>query len=244
MLPSQHTVFTRDNFDRGGYAIVLLREVASFFDVHNLDARLVDLVYIALRDNPTFMAYVWLAVVYDRTPSIGKLVLALREARDARPLFEAGADPNSTLITDRRMTATVAAEHQGPNTAASIAPSRHVNDDHFSPSPTAPQSRFPVGAGHQTLTWDPVLNTPLPNRYPTKDTSKKASSVSMYFRDTRFSGDKSQCVRHTICDYEVCTHQFELSSAQKTKFFVNVFSGLARDFFREHAPAYAVQIIS
>ena len=30
MLPSQHTVFTRDNFDRGRYALLLLREVAAF----------------------------------------------------------------------------------------------------------------------------------------------------------------------------------------------------------------------
>ena len=233
-LPSQHTVFTRDNFDRGGYAILLLREVSNFFGIHELDPRLADLVDVALRDNPTFMAYVWLAAVYDRAPSIGKLVLAFREARNAPNPFAMGTDPNSTPITDRRMTETIAAEHQGPNTAASIAPSHHINEDHVPSGPTTPQSRFPAGAGQQTLTWDPALNTPLPNRYPTKDTSKKASSVSMYFRDTRFSGEKSQCVRHTIRDYEACTHQFELSTEQKTKIFVNVFSGPAREFFFEN----------
>ena len=125
MHSSQHTVFIRDKVDRGGYAILLLREVASYFHVHDVNALLADLVDIALRDNPTFIAYVWLAAVYDKTPSFGNLVLVFREAPDAHPLFEACADPSATPIKDRRMTATVASEHQIPNTAASIAPSRH-----------------------------------------------------------------------------------------------------------------------
>lgn len=78
------------------------------------------------------------------------------------------------------------------------------------------------------------MPTPIPNQYPTTDTSKKATFHSMYFRDTHFSSENSQCIRHTIRGYEVCSHQFELSAEQKTKFFVNVFLGLAREFFFEN----------
>lgn len=134
----------------------------------------------------------------------------------------------------RRITATVVGENQGPNTAASAAPSRPFNEDNDSLIRMNSPPRFPPGAGHPTLTRDPILQTSTRNQYPTTDTSKKASSVSMYFWDTRFSGGKSQCLPHTIRDYEVCAHQFELSSEQKTKFFVNVFSGPARDFFFEN----------
>lgn len=106
MLLSQNTVFTRHNFDRGGYAIQLLREVAKFFDVYELNARLVDLVNVSLRGNTTLMAYIRLAAINDDNLSIGKLMLAFRESRDARPVFQPRANLNSTLVTGRRITAT------------------------------------------------------------------------------------------------------------------------------------------
>lgn len=42
-----NTVFTRDIFDRGGPAILLLREVSCFFDVYDLNSPLVNLVDIS-----------------------------------------------------------------------------------------------------------------------------------------------------------------------------------------------------
>lgn len=230
MMPAQHLVFTRENLDRGGYGLVLLREVSNFYTAFELSSGVIEQVDVSLRSNPTLMAYLWLAAVYDSNPNVGKLIIAFRESRDSRPPFEAAPSPVSAPVLARRITATVAAENHGPDTAASAAPNRLLNSDSNSPNRISPQTRSPAGAGQQTLTWDPALQTPLISRYPTTESSKKATSVSMYFRDSRFSGERSQCIRHTLRNYEVCSHQFELSGEQKKKFFVNIFSGLARDF--------------
>ena len=52
MLPSQHTVFTRENFDQGG-ALLLLRKAARFIEAHDLNNRVAELVDASLCNNPT-----------------------------------------------------------------------------------------------------------------------------------------------------------------------------------------------
>lgn len=98
------------------------------------------------------MAYIWLAAVYDKSPNVAKRIIAFRESRDARPPFEPVTAPSSAPVLARHITATATAKTQGPNTAASAALSRPTNIDKIYANRITPQTRFPSGAGQQTLT--------------------------------------------------------------------------------------------
>lgn len=62
----------------------------------------------------------------------------------------------------------------------------------------------------------------------------KLTAVQSYFRDEQFDGSRLVSIHRVIRGYELCARQIRLSDQLKTDFFINIFTGVARDFFYDH----------
>lgn len=65
-----------------------------------------------------------------------------------------------------------------------------------------------------------------------QESMKKASAVHSYFKENKFSGERSsnkslQPIHHTIMEYNICFIQLDLTDEQKADYFMNAFSGCA-----------------
>lgn len=69
------------------------------------------------------------------------------------------------------------------------------------------------------------------------DLSKKASAIQKCSCDKTFDGSATHSFQRVTESYEVCAKQLRHSVQQKVRFFIDVFVGLARNYFFQHCRA-------
>ena len=118
-----------------------------------------------------------------------------------------------------------------------------------SPNSTTPLEAFPPHSS-------PVRNRPAPSQsspvvpggdrpnqvgtppedFSPSDHARKASYVSLYFKEKPYTGSLTQSLDLYLRDYHICARQNRLSATQMGEFFINMFDGPARSYFFNNVP--------
>ena len=257
LLPPIHAVQSIDFLRRTSNVILVLKQTADLYDCLQLPQQILDGLDESTKEDFILMLHVWLAWAiepkkadqainmsdaryweskdYSTTMSMDLPKTLPSPPRVFHPYVNLNTDaPKSPSLetvnsaaADAPAARSVISRSTGLHQKATAGPSK------ARPANFANPTNFRRGGGNGSSPHGDVrlVGTASAGNVQTvpSDSHKKASSVSAYFRDSRFSGKKDESIHRTIRDFNVCAMQYELTHEQKSNFFINAFAGAARD---------------
>lgn len=264
-LPPVQSIFTDEYFDQPAFPVRLLKDVAALYDVLPMSGDVMSSLGVPLQMDPVAICHAWLASILDPDPAKELVKRVIEKYKLTKSVFfqkvsSVGTlrDPTPEPNTSGQVPPPVtvprsdiqAPDHRGDvREVVSHSTDRRSGHVHQDRSRSQGLEDIPSeflegvtpneGSGHRNQI-SPTQNRHADNGPEIKfDSTKKASSVHSYFKDSKFTGDRSSTepllsIHHTIRDYEVCANQLQLTPKQKADYFINAFAGSAREFFFEN----------
>ena len=231
MLPRAIEIFSEKVFQSPLYPVALLRDVATTYGFGTIPRCFQSGLQLTSMElnNATIMTHIWFAFMLDCDQSEASGVIDFyKRSRKTVNLLTRGVERFRVEVSPQSAshgTATPAAVQQHPivnlpstEVPSAYAPGNRVEASSESPKthlnvPTINQARgiphgTPVEANTQQCQRQQDSRAQggehdIENRNFTFDNAKKASYVSIYFKDKKFTGDLSQSIKLFLRDYNV-----------------------------------------
>ena len=245
MLLPVSMVFTENYFRQPAFATRVLKDVANLYECLPMSGEMVSAVDAKSQIDSIAMSHAWLASVLLPTVEMVRNVITRYQRSQKLDASSPSSLPSNNtpdpiaVLPLATASALALAENRGRfGITGSDGLNNELNETGVGGGNVQRQARNGTDSGPTSA---PTAEPPSfirdkPMSFPA-DTTRKASAVQNYFKDGKFSGDRDpetlqmRSIRNVIRDYDVCAMQQALRPKQKAEYFINVFSGSARDFF-------------
>lgn len=194
-------IFSRETFRYGTYAVVVLHKAGRFFDALPTRPTFLKSLATATKTTRTIIAFILSssACGYDKFQVL-EMVKTYGKLRSSNLYYAQLPGCQSPLQpSPLNYIQNVHSAHSDVQTENTETHHGHVQND-----PTA------QAISHGTLTPSGVRTHLRFAFYPTRDISKKATSVATYFEDMTFTGSKEQYIPYTVRNIPFCADQFTI----------------------------------
>ena len=240
LLPAPSALFSEEYFKGVLFPVKLLKEVCEYYGCLAVPASVLAPLDESVKQDFPLMNHIWLANVYSATTVHRFMhVYFTVKAAEEQQLIGSWTEVPSLGRSVQKELSTATVRKAPQERSEDIEPPTSVEQTQV---PSSESQSLPRNQGQQQLPrsvhrqrdsiqrgGDPIGESSVVSI--SFDSPKKAAAVSAHFRGNRFSGELEESINRTVRDYNICALQLDLSGKQRALFFINAFSGTAKDFF-------------